>query len=94
LKSPENIKDPIDSPTISNSEKFRNLIPGKPGQSIHGKEKDLSDRITPTSMEVPNEYRLIRKFIALYPLFTLPIGTAIARYKQKISRRYQTPLEQ
>jgi hypothetical protein len=43
--------------------------------------------------KIKTEYRLTRKILGLYPLWTLPIGTAIADYKRKISRTYGTPVE-
>ncbi len=46
------------------------------------------------TVEIPSEYRKIRKVFGLYPLFTLPVGTAIANYKAKVKREFAKPLEQ
>jgi hypothetical protein len=40
----------------------------------------------------PDDYRITRRIFGLYPLFALPIGTAVTHYRRKVSNRYKTPL--
>ncbi len=44
-------------------------------------------------VNIPSEYRLERQAIGLYPLFTLPVGTAIANYRRKVKKDYAVPLD-
>lgn len=41
---------------------------------------------------IPPLYHIERKVLGVYPLWALPIGAAITRYKRQVTRSYRTPL--
>ncbi len=41
---------------------------------------------------IPDEYRMARRILGLYPLFALPVGTAVATYRRQVVNRYAIPL--
>ncbi len=54
-------------------------------------DRRFTNLLSPAA-RIPSEYRRARKILGLYPLMTLPIGTAIAFYQHKMKKRYRIPL--
>jgi len=58
-----------------------------------GENQEFND-LAAGKVKIPSEYRLERQVIGLYPLFTLPVGTAITNYRRKVKKDYAIPLDE